>query len=365
MRRTRRITIRLRLRILTDTRPAGILPQQEVGSSSLSKPACIQPGKEINPIAVRDLLQALKRCANRLLNGRPHIAAAPNSRPANETAPALEPISKLVLTDEVSRVLFDEFAAHRRTERGKEETGWVLLGVRQRNEAIVLATLPAGSGRDAGDSHVKFDANIQAAAAYFVRQDRRHLRMVGILHTHPGSMRHPSDGDYRGDIEWVGRQRGQEGVFGIGTADAKPHLPGDVAWHPAPNVQCLHDLCFSWYTLQAGDRNYRSLPVEITLGPDLALALRPVWCELEVYAERLDRLARLIQRVRFDVVEGKQKPALAVTVPLSEPERAIRVVLEGKEVRYLLVEKNEAMIADFRDDRIDRGVFVMLAELSK
>ncbi len=38
--------------------------------------------------------------------------------------------------------------------------------------------------------------------------------------------------------------------------------------------------------------------------------------------------------------------------------------MEGKEVRYLLVEKGEAMIADFRDDRIDRGVFVMLAELS-
>jgi hypothetical protein len=93
------------------------------------------------------------------------------------------------------------------------------------------------------------------------------------------------------------------------------------------------------------------------------LALRPVWCELEVHAERLDRLARLLHRVRFDVVEGKQKPALAVTVPLADPDRAIRVLMEGKEVRYLLVEKGEAMIADFRDDQIDRGVFMMLAEL--
>ncbi len=188
--------------------------------------------------------------------------------------------------------------------------------------------------------------------------------MLGIVHTHPGSLRHPTDSDYRGDIAWVGNLRGEEGIFGIGTADAKSHQPGEVAWQPAANVQCLGELCLSWYSLRVGDRNYRPLPVEITLGPDLALALRPVWCELEVHAERLDRLARLLHRVRFDIVEGKQKPALAVTVPLADADRAIRVVIEGKEVRYLLVEKGQVMIADFRDDRIDRGVFVMLAELS-
>ena len=188
--------------------------------------------------------------------------------------------------------------------------------------------------------------------------------MLGIVHTHPGSMRHPSDGDYRGDIEWIEKLRGREGIFGIGTADAKRHPPGAVSWQPAANVQCLGELCLSWYVLGEGDRNYRQLPVEMTLGPDLALALRPVWCELEVHAERIDRLARVLQRVRFDVVEGKQKPALAITLPLAEPERAIRVMMEGKEVRYLLIQDGEAMIADFRDDRIDRGVFLMLAELN-
>jgi Prokaryotic homologs of the JAB domain len=307
----------------------------------------------------------LKRSANRFVNRfmreSPHRQSAPS---APDAAPPIEPIGRLILTDEVSRVLFDEFAAHRQSERGAEETGWALLGVRQRDEAIALATLPAGTRRDAGKSHVGFDPIAQAAACRVVRQGNRRLTMLGIVHTHPGSMRHPSDGDYQGDIVWVENLRGQEGIFGIGTADAKPHLPNAIAWQPATNQQCLDDLCLSWYALRSGDRNYRPLSVEITLGPDLALALRPVWCELEVHAERLDRLAGLLQRVRFDVVEGKHKPALAITVPLAEADRAIRVLMEGKEVRYLLIEKGQAMIADFRDDRIDRGLFVMLAELS-
>lgn len=302
---------------------------------------------------------------NRFLDKHPREAVPPQPhRPTSEAPSALETISKLVLTDEVSRVLFDEFAAHRHGERGAEENGWALLGLRQRDEAIVLATLPAGTQRDAGSSHVRFNPMAQAAASRMVRQGNKQLKMLGIVHTHPGSMRHPSDGDYRGDIAWVPNLRGQEGVFGIGTADAKRHAPGEVAWQPTANVQCLGELCFSWYKLSVGDRNYRPLPVEITLGPDLALALRPVWCELEVHAERLDHLACMLQRVRFDVVDGKQKPALAITVPLAEPERAVRVLIEGKEVRYLLLDKGEPLLADFRDDRIDRGLFVMLAELS-
>jgi hypothetical protein len=178
-------------------------------------------------------------------------------------------------------------------------------------------------------------------------------------------LRHPSDGDYRGDIDWVPNLRGGEGIFGIGTADASKHPPGDVAWQPSDSVQCLGELCLSWYALGDGDRNYRSLPVGLTIGPDLALKLRPVWEELENHAERLDRLAQQLVGARFEVAEGKEKPALAVTVPLTEPGRAIRVLMEAKEVRYLLMDSTGAMIADFRDDCVDHGVFVMLSELTQ
>ena len=315
-------------------------------------------------IAFRDLLLALKRGATRFLGAKPAHRRAESLEPASAGPARYDPLRRLVLTDEVSRTLFAEFAEHCLTERGREETGWVLLGLRNVDEAIALATLPAGVKRDAGGSHVRFNPTAQGFASRVVRQGNKRLTILGVVHTHPGSMRHPSDGDYRGDIAWVPNLRGEEGVFGIGTVDAQKHSPGDVSWQPAANVQCLGELCWSWYSLQSGDRAYRPLPVEVSIGPDLALGLRPVWEELENHAERLDRLARQVSRARFDVVEGKTKPALALTIPLPEADRSIRVLMEGKEVRYLLLGPDGAMMADFRDDRVDHGVFVMLADLS-
>ena len=55
------------------------------------------------------------------------------------------PLRHVTLTDEVSRTLFEEYAAHRQSHRGNEETGWTLLGLRDGDEAIILATLPAGA----------------------------------------------------------------------------------------------------------------------------------------------------------------------------------------------------------------------------
>jgi hypothetical protein len=166
----------------------------------------------------------------------------------------------------------------------------------------------------------------------------------------------------------VARLRGGEGIFGIGTADA-PAPPGDapgtgVSWQPNPHVQCLGALRLSWYSLAGGDRTYRKLPVGLGLGPDLARGLRPVWPVIETHADRLDRLARQLVRVGFEVVSGREGPALAADVPLTEPGESIRVVLEGKEVRYLLRRGEEVFAADLTDPRPDHGVFLMLAELA-
>jgi hypothetical protein len=107
------------------------------------------------------------------------------------------------------------------------------------------------------------------------------------------------------------------------------------------------------------------LPVELTIGPDLAAPLRPVWTELEAHAERLDRLARQLAGVRFEVTPGHQKSALTLTVPLPDAGRAVRVELEGKAVRYrLLTPDRGALAADLREDRVDVGVFLMLSELA-
>jgi proteasome lid subunit RPN8/RPN11 len=269
-----------------------------------------------------------------------------------------------VLADEVSRTLFAEYAGHRASDRGTEETGWVLLGIRRGDEAIALATLPAGAGREADEAHVRFNSAAQAFASRVVRQGHRQLRLLGVVHTHPGSLRHPSSGDYRGDIEWVANLRGGEGVFAIGTADAEPNAEAEISWQPAPNVQCLGNLCLSWYVLGTKDRNYRPLPVELIIGPDLATPLRPIWEELEVHAERLDRLAIQLSRVTFDVMPGHQKSALTITVPLADDGRGIRVEIEGKAVRYRLLTSDGAMVADLCEDRVDVGVFLMLSELA-
>jgi hypothetical protein len=283
-------------------------------------------------------------------------------------------LKRVVLTDEVSRTLFEEYAAHRGTDRGAEETGWVLLGVRKPAEAVILATLPAGADRDAGEAHVRFNAAAQALASRIVRQDDRRLTLLGVVHTHPGTLRHPSDGDYRGDKEWVTQLRGGEGVFGIGTADGEsgtrprangvqPHGPA-VSDHPAAHAQLWGGLRFSWYTLCEGDKRYRPVPVELEIGPDLARPLRPVWGLIEEHAERLDRLARQLTKVRFAVTGGKAGPALAVTVGLADPGHAVRVVLEGKEVRYYYEAGGDIFQPDLPEARPDQGVYLLLAELA-
>ncbi|HTK77617.1 MAG TPA: Mov34/MPN/PAD-1 family protein [Gemmataceae bacterium] len=294
--------------------------------------------------------------------------ARPQSPTASAATPAtprpLRPLVRLRLTDEVNRTLFDEYAAHRATPRGEEETGWAVLGLRDGDEAVALATLPAGAEREAGEAHVRFNSAAQALASRIVRQRDRRLTLLGVVHTHPGSLRHPSDGDYRGDSRWVGQLRGGEGVFGVGTADAKPGPAAGVAWQPVPHRQCLDKFCLSWYALGEGDRSYRPLPVEITLGPDLATPLRAVWAEVEEHADRLDRLARQQAGMTFDVIHGRQKPALAVKVALADASESVRIVLEGKEVRYYLARGAEVLAADMREARVDQGLYLLLAELA-
>src|SRR5262245_61419208 len=92
------------------------------------------------------------------------------------------PLRRVTLADEVGRTLFEEFAAHRQGERGDEETGWLLLGLRQESEAVVLATLPAGANRDAGVAHVQFSSGAQVLGSRIVRQRDKRLVPVGVVH---------------------------------------------------------------------------------------------------------------------------------------------------------------------------------------
>src|SRR5580698_157804 len=171
------------------------------------------------------MLQSLSKIAHRLLRDfKPPFAAAVlpaklESEEPRSTLGHLEKLERVVLTDGVGRTLFEEFARHQQSERGHEETGWLLLGLRRETEAVVLATLPAGASRDAGVAHVRFNSAAQMVASRMLRQQERQLGIIGVVHTHPGTLRHPSNGDYSGDSVWVHQLRGREGVFGIGTLE--------------------------------------------------------------------------------------------------------------------------------------------------
>jgi proteasome lid subunit RPN8/RPN11 len=316
------------------------------------------------------MLQALVSIASRLVHDvsrsaiRQRLSLAELRRMAATCFVQLQPLRRVVLTDGVGRTLFEEFGSHYAETSGEEETGWVLLGVRQEEEAVVLATLPAGAERDAGVGHVQFNSSAQVLGSRIVRQSDRRLVVLGVVHTHPGSLRHPSDGDYRGDSDWVGQLKGEEGIFGIGTADSNPTNGTVIAHQPKAYVQCLGTLRLTWYALRAGDKDYRPLPVALTLGPDLARPLHTVWPMVEAHADRLDRLCRQQTGVTFEVTPGNQGPALTATVPLAEPGRAIRVELEGKDARYYLVRNGEPLPADVREVRVDRAVYLLLAELA-
>lgn len=311
------------------------------------------------------MLQALVSTASRLLGDLNRSWFRRPLPPVEDPAPAparrdCQRLQRLVLTDQVCRTLFDEYAAHRRSKRGDEETGWVLLGLREADEAVVLAALPAGTARDAGFAHVLFSANAQAVGARILMKTDRRIRMIGVLHTHPGSLRHPSAGDFEGDSQWVGQFASKDGIFGIGTADAET-VPGTlIATQPRPHVQCLGELCLSWYTLAEGDKKYRPLPVHMTLGPDLARPLSAIWQTIEHHAEPLERLCRQQARANLNVANSE----LVLQIPLAPPYSKLGLFLKNETARYVLVRDDDLIEVNPGTKQVDQGVYLVLAELA-
>lgn len=314
------------------------------------------------------MLQALVSSACRLLNEVSRRVLGERLPPA-ELLPA--PVSKTYrrlervrVTDQVCRTLFEEYGEHQRSERGDEEIGWVLLGVREEADALVLATLPAGTHRQASVAHVHFNSNGQALGSRIVRHWDRRLSMLGVVHTHPGSLRHPSQGDYQGDSLWVGQLRGADGIFGIGTADATGPKAASVAEQPELHRQVMGSLCFSWYALKEGERRYRKLPMEVTLGPDLARPLHPLWEVIEAHADELDCLCRQQAGVTFAMAPGTGGPALWVQLPLAERGDYLRIILERDDVRYVVHHDGILSTVDPEEEQVDRAVYLILAELA-
>jgi len=293
------------------------------------------------------------------------------SVPASSGAKAgpLRRLNRVLVSSAVLESLFDMFAEHRQSERGEEETGWVLLGYRWETEAVVLAALPAGTFREAGVAHVRFNTLAQAVATRILRMRDRQLTILGVVHTHPGSLRHPSRGDYEGDSQWVQLLRGKEGVFGIGTVEGFEEADGaPIVSQPAENTWCWRGLRLTWYALAAGDRQYRSIPVQVVLGENLAEPLLPIWETLEYHAAGLEELFRHLNLLRVEVhrdfaEESRPWDYLAVRLPLDD-HREIRVLLDGPKMRFFYDDGEQTYEVD-GEPPVDCGVFSLLAELAR
>jgi proteasome lid subunit RPN8/RPN11 len=340
-------------------------PGQETASEQNSLAETIENGDSngVRPIDPRRwLYEIVSRCQRALepYSGKRTGAWWPPAELREMGSPAPRGYSRLArvkITTGVVQSLFEEYLAHRRSDRREEETGWVLLGWREEDEACIRATIPAGAGREAGEAHIRFSSTVQAAASRFIRQQDRRLTMVGVVHTHPGSLRHPSDGDYRGDIQWVGQLRGSEGIFGIGTADGLANVAPREVQQPRPNMLMHERLRFTWYALREGDRNYRPVSLTIVPGPDLASRLRVVWDILEDHATRIERLAFQQARAQFEVLPQ----GLALVMPLAEGP-LLRTQMSKDGVRYFLQDGDDLRVADLAEPRIDCGIYQLLAQ---
>ena len=149
--------------------------------------------------------QSLKRTADRLLDRvrRSLSRRRPARKSKRRATVSYAPLRRILLTDGVAHTLFEEYAAHRGEARGEEETGWVLLVSARPTKPSCWRRCRPEPKRDAGVAHVRFNSNAQALASRIVRQTDRRLTIIGVVHTHPGSLRHPSDGDFQGDRQWV------------------------------------------------------------------------------------------------------------------------------------------------------------------
>jgi len=157
---------------------------------------------------------------------------------------------------------------------------------------------------------------------------------------------------------------GEGGFLAMAPPEGDHQFAPFSARQPKPHVQCLGELRLSWYALKYGDTSYRPLPLELTIGPDLARPLHQIWTTIEAHAERLERLASQQAKLHFAVVPGEQGLHLAVSIPLAEPGNSIRVLLMKECVRYFLQSKDKLEESSLDEIRVDRGVYLILAELA-
>lgn len=300
-----------------------------------------------------------------------------SSPQGHKAAPAITP-GAVRIHQGVLNTMFEDFHRHKETDRGDEETGWMLLGRRESGEVIVEAALPPGEFRDAGTAHVNVNSTAISVAMRVLKKSHPRLDVVGMAHTHPGSLDRPSEGDYRGDIHWVRKLPGKQGVFAIGIwqfdepvnflGEESNQGSGDVRQVAAP-VTGFQDgrSRFNWFSLSEGDGWYKACPMEPVPGDDYGQSVREHWEVLEHFAGSIDRLLQMQPGMRMGLlpVSDGLAPAMVLCQPLARDGEELQVVLQGREARFFRMSAEEIDELQAPRERLDTAFYEVMAELTR
>lgn len=310
----------------------------------------------------------------------PAVEPEAKASPPPPETPSEPPGPVMAIRAGVLATMFRDFHNHRATERGNEETGWLLLGRRDgQGGATIEATLPPGEFRDAGMAHVNMNSTAQSVAMRLLKRAHPHLDVLGVAHTHPGRMCRPSQGDYQGDSQWVPNLVQKEGLFAIGVwGMEKNHLNDDLfatnnvkeddaeVRGDANRANTTHEegaARFYWYALAAGDQWYRHLALKTVDGDDLAAKMLGHWPVIEQYAGSIDRLIRMQGHLEMSLLPlgDGDEPALLLRQPLSRPGEELQVVLQGREVVFFRMFRGEPEEIEAPAERLDSAFYEVLS----
>lgn len=312
--------------------------------------------------------------------GRTEAPAALGTATTNPPVEATKLPAAVRIHSGVLRTMFDDFHEHKATDRGQEETGWLLLGRRSGTDGVIVeAVLPPGEYRDAGTAHVNMNSTAQAVAMRILKKSHPELDVLGVAHTHPGRLNRPSHGDFQGDSLWVSKLRKREGLFAIGVWDFhelmnSPREPANAGGGATADIrggcstsQTRGRASFYWFALAEGEGWYRHLPVEETPGDDFGREVRAHWEVIEHFAGSIDRLIRMQPALQPGLipVEVMETPTMVLCQPLAREGEELQVVLQGREVGFFRMSAGITEEIVGPSERLDAAFFEVMARLAR
>ena len=90
-----------------------------------------------------------------------------------------------------------------------------------------------------------------------------------------------------------------------------------------------------------------------------------VWDAMEVHASEIEKVLAQQSKASCAITKSASGHQLTLSIPLAGSAGKILVFIFKDKVQYFF-EKNEQLFAvDIQEDKVDRGVYLVLAELAK